>query len=143
MIGRSRIRRIAKWTGLTLCVMLGVGWLVSLRFRMTIEKGGVLFGIGDGCLAAAMDAEGAPTIWMIPSQRIDWLPIVESGSFVLVPMWIPFLAIALPTAYLFWRDHRHPPGHCKKCGYDLTGNVSGVCPECGNRIVGSFRRGAQ
>jgi hypothetical protein len=22
--------------------------------------------------------------------------------------------------------------HCENCGYDLTGNVSGVCPECGN-----------
>ena len=22
-------------------------------------------------------------------------------------------------------------GHCAACGYDLTGNVSGVCPECG------------
>lgn len=21
--------------------------------------------------------------------------------------------------------------HCRACGYDLTGNVSGVCPECG------------
>jgi hypothetical protein len=21
--------------------------------------------------------------------------------------------------------------HCQKCGYDLTGNVSGRCPECG------------
>jgi hypothetical protein len=22
-------------------------------------------------------------------------------------------------------------GQCPACGYDLTGNVSGVCPECG------------
>ncbi len=29
----------------------------------------------------------------------------------------------------FWP--RYPPGHCVECGYDLTGNVSGVCPECG------------
>lgn len=27
-----------------------------------------------------------------------------------------------------------PPGHCWKCGYDLTGNVSGVCPECGTKV---------
>jgi hypothetical protein len=25
-------------------------------------------------------------------------------------------------------------GRCVKCGYDLTGNVSGVCPECGQTI---------
>ena len=29
---------------------------------------------------------------------------------------------------------RHKPGHCQKCGYDLIGNVSGVCPECGTKI---------
>jgi hypothetical protein len=23
------------------------------------------------------------------------------------------------------------PGHCHKCDYDLTGNTSGRCPECG------------
>ena len=27
------------------------------------------------------------------------------------------------------------PANCEKCGYDLTGNVSGVCPECGEKIV--------
>ena len=25
------------------------------------------------------------------------------------------------------------PEKCHKCGYDLTGNESGVCPECGTR----------
>jgi len=25
-------------------------------------------------------------------------------------------------------------GHCGQCGYDLTGNVSGACPECGWQI---------
>ena len=23
---------------------------------------------------------------------------------------------------------------CRKCGYDLTGNTSGTCPECGTKI---------
>ncbi len=27
-----------------------------------------------------------------------------------------------------------PSGHCRECGYDLTGNVSGVCPECGVEV---------
>ncbi len=26
---------------------------------------------------------------------------------------------------------KHPPGHCQRCGYNLTGNTSGTCPECG------------
>lgn len=28
-----------------------------------------------------------------------------------------------------------PHGHCPKCGYDLTGNTSGVCTECGGTIT--------
>ena len=34
-----------------------------------------------------------------------------------------------------WRrkyDPRCRKGHCKHCGYDLSGNESGVCPECGS-----------
>ena len=27
-------------------------------------------------------------------------------------------------------DRRHGP-HCRECGYNLTGNISGRCPECG------------
>jgi hypothetical protein len=28
-------------------------------------------------------------------------------------------------------DFEPPATRCPRCGYDLTGNVSGVCPECG------------
>lgn len=31
------------------------------------------------------------------------------------------------------RRRRIPPGRCA-CGYDLTGNVSGRCPECGRAV---------
>jgi hypothetical protein len=27
-----------------------------------------------------------------------------------------------------------PPGHCP-CGYDLRGNESGTCPECGCEVI--------
>lgn len=37
-----------------------------------------------------------------------------------------------------WRkeqaEHRRQHGLCLVCGYNLTGNVSGVCPECGAPI---------
>ena len=29
---------------------------------------------------------------------------------------------------------RPPAGGCRACGYDLTGNVSGTCPECGAAV---------
>ncbi len=31
-----------------------------------------------------------------------------------------------------WRTPKH--GHCRTCAYDLTGNESGTCPECGTEI---------
>lgn len=36
------------------------------------------------------------------------------------------------------RWHRARRGLCVRCGYDLTGNISGVCPECGTRIPGAL-----
>ncbi len=42
------------------------------------------------------------------------------------------------VAYRMVRRARYiPPGHCQKCGYDLTKNESGVCPECGVAIPAS------
>ncbi len=55
------------------------------------------------------------------------------GLLVFIPLWMPLAIAAILTAWLWHRDRRRiPPGHCRKCGYNLTGNVSGKCPECGN-----------
>ena len=32
------------------------------------------------------------------------------------------------------RRERRRQGLCAACGYDLTANVSGVCPECGQTV---------
>ncbi|MBN1344072.1 MAG: hypothetical protein JXQ73_15410 [Phycisphaerae bacterium] len=50
---------------------------------------------------------------------------------IVVPLYAPLAALLLPTAFLWYCDRRSPPGHCQRCGYDLTGNTSSVCPECG------------
>jgi hypothetical protein len=51
------------------------------------------------------------------------------------PFSLVLLLFAVSTAYLFWRDRRYPRAHCQSCGYDLTGNTSGVCPECGQAVT--------
>ncbi|MCG8405829.1 MAG: hypothetical protein MI923_11590 [Phycisphaerales bacterium] len=69
-------------------------------------------------------------------DRYDWGfsngDIAGKMQYIRVPLWLPLLLVAIPTAFIFWRDHRFiPPGHCNECGYNLTSNVSGICPECG------------
>jgi hypothetical protein len=34
-----------------------------------------------------------------------------------------------------WRWRPAPPDVCRQCGYNLTGNVSGRCPECGTDVT--------
>ncbi|MCH8243527.1 MAG: hypothetical protein IH897_13095 [Planctomycetes bacterium] len=51
-----------------------------------------------------------------------------------VPVWLLVVAVGFPTAILWWRDRRLKAGFCKVCKYDLTGNVSGTCPECGTAV---------
>ena len=44
-------------------------------------------------------------------------------------------AVIIPTvvAAFFKLRRRDLSGHCP-CGYNLTGNTSGVCPECGVEV---------
>jgi len=49
---------------------------------------------------------------------------------------VPTVAILLPGQLLMilvdWLLRPRPAnGRCRRCDYDLTGNVTGRCPECG------------
>ena len=147
----SRSRRVAKWVGLVLSAILAVFWLgpyvhwVSRDSRwlisshdgyMDIERFTPRFvadlplrpGFGTGGFSS-----GGPVLW----------PFVGSNANctqILIPLWLPLLALALPVAFLWYRDRRPPKGRCQSCGYNLTGNTSGLCPECGTEI-GDTRKG--
>lgn len=59
---------------------------------------------------------------------------LPNTPLLFIPFWCPLLAFAFPTYILWRRDRRYPEGHCQGCGYDLTGNESGVCSECGTKV---------
>jgi hypothetical protein len=53
------------------------------------------------------------------------------------PYWFVLLVCTLPAgarilSLLHARRKHRGKGLCRSCGYDLTGNVSGTCPECGS-----------
>jgi hypothetical protein len=76
--------------------------------------------------------------WFLSGKNIGpmiWWPGINPRRFNLqIPLWMPLLLIGSVTARLWRLDRRPPPGHCQRCGYDLTGNVSGRCSECGAEI---------
>lgn len=60
--------------------------------------------------------------------------IGKGGSWTehVYPLWTPFAVFAVSASLLAgFRRERVPDGQCRSCEYDLTGNSSGRCPECG------------
>lgn len=56
--------------------------------------------------------------------------------FVWISLWLPILLFSIYPSIAFIRGplrrhSRRKRNQCIDCGYNLTGNVSGVCPECG------------
>jgi hypothetical protein len=51
-------------------------------------------------------------------------------------VWLPVAVVCLLASVLgFVLPRRRPmTGHCQECDYDLTGNISGRCPECGTPV---------
>jgi hypothetical protein len=106
---------------------------VSVRFDSRIET---------GTPVARLDRRGLGFRYT-QSLWLAWVIGTQRGEYrsreVTVPLWFPFILLAAyPTvafirgpARRWWRRRK---GCCLNCDYDLTGNVSGVCPECGRTI---------
>jgi hypothetical protein len=101
--------------------------------------------LGDGDLsfegeAQSMGWEGFGFV-ICPAQ-ISSRPSMTSATLYIVPLWfVALVTVAMPMAWLrpvgrVRRWHKRRPGRCSHCCYDLSGNVSGVCPECGNSVSG-------
>lgn len=148
-------RAIARWSGLAACVLLGATLIASIfctvsrRDRRYIQRVKVVW-IEGGCVGALTSSRPFYGPRAVPGVvwHIDVLGEARFGPLlprvtpllgasiqqVELPLWIPLVLVAVPTA-LLWRHHlSHRPGRCARCSYDLTGNTSGICPECGNPI---------
>ncbi len=58
-------------------------------------------------------------------------------GYVYIPCWMPPVFLGIYPALLLIlrrplrRRYRRKHDLCMHCGYNLTGNTSGTCPECG------------
>jgi len=141
----SRKLRILKWSGVAACLGIAILFALSLRWNVVwgSSRGQYHFAVSRGCIFYLYfpgQSTDLPQDFHIVRWRntrgLRWRPYTSQGtsSFYLIPLWMLFVPCLVPTCYLFWRDRRPPPGHCRQCGYNLTGNVSGRCPECGREI---------
>jgi hypothetical protein len=88
----------------------------------------------------------APTMWEFIAGQWSWInqkyapsSANEFVTVAIVPAWVPLVVSLLSP--LCWgirriRMRSHiAKGLCPACHYNLTGNTSGVCPECGRAIA--------
>ena len=80
--------------------------------------------------------------YLLPSNGF-YLSIAEREmllrlDLLVLPAWfVTLLGLVLPAWWvirLFRKRKRRVRGHCHVCSYDLAGNTSGVCPECGAAV---------
>lgn len=90
-----------------------------------------------------------PFMWAVGVFLVRELIIALPDGAIKSIKWVPWYdtvlvcaTIGLPvipaywvarTTYMNvrWKDVEYDGSSCRQCGYDLTGNISGVCPECG------------
>jgi hypothetical protein len=75
------------------------------------------------------------------SFQYGWGNATATRHIVTIP-WYPFFALTAISTWLLraavWcryiNEWRLRNNYCLRCGYNLAGNVSGVCPECGTEV---------
>ena len=129
IIGLSSAQVRSPW----LSVVPGRGWV-----RFDFEKGRLalhLWSIWGSARPASDKTVGRGTIELHGFTAATTTSHIQVAT-VRAPAWLLALLLMTYPACDFIRGplrrrRRRRRGFCLKCGYDLTGNESGVCPECG------------
>ena len=134
-------KRLSKswWLSATACLVLLVVGVVSLRFAFGYfgVRRSIVFGEGAAYITVRPPVGNPGNGWYfsrIPFGFVKWFDH-RVGFMGLqqywIPLWMPLMFPLFVCVVIWWRNRRYPSDHCLKCGYNLTGNQSGICPECG------------
>ena len=132
-------------TGLAVAVLISVAFVISLRWdygylganEFVVIPGGILVNYN---ATATPSADHPGWVWDGTggfATAVFVYPNISAGAWwfhIYMPMWIPLLAVAVPSLIGWRRNRPPPPSHCRECGYNLAGLTSGRCPECGTEV---------
>ena len=113
------------------------GFRASLYADVKKKRGpGVLGGELAGTSVYLILPGGITTYEISYKTWKPWVWFRETPGWTLVPVALALAAYPLVTLNRgpLCRRRRRKRGQCLDCGYDLTGNVTGVCSECGTKI---------
>ena len=144
MRNRSVLRRSLNYVGLSASVVEFIAWAVSIICVFGTSAGGCIVVFADGAflLIIGMNLtydEFLPVLQVSNPDsygfRMPEMVTFRGMRLFSLPLWIPFLIGVIPTLFSFWLERRAaPPCLCRVCDYNLSGNTSGHCPECGTSI---------
>jgi len=119
----------------SICILLFLGIILAIGIwfvpwvdrrrvcRMIEQAGGTIVGVRRiRPLLRSLLSERNTTFWEIRYRASD-------GTIRIAECFASFLRCKV---YSDKPEDRTP--YCSDCGYNLTGNTSGRCPECGSRI---------
>jgi len=77
---------------------------------------------------------GCLAVHLLLTPKLDVAKLSSFASLTLVCGMFAYQAYRRPKPKELLQNWLADSMHCGQCGYNLTGNVSGVCPECGWKI---------
>ena len=114
----------------------------SMNGKLSVHAPAISTDLSMVGLEANLDASRVPHLQKDEFDRtLNWsslgfenMTTIFATQIYVIPHWFLVLVFAIvPAIWLFKRNKRRKlgPNTCPSCGYDLTGNETGECPECG------------
>jgi hypothetical protein len=139
--GPVKVRRTLGRIGMFTCATIAVVFALSGWWHVIRWENHCAFAIRAGRVVILPELSARSSCnphWQVQKSADGPSWNLRIGRFHSVglacPLWVPFLGVAVPTL-LLWPRHRVCSSVCHVCEYDLTGNVSGRCPECGTLLL--------